>query len=250
MVDNGSTDGSVVAVREAFPDIRVQENGKNLGFAAGNNVALRVATSTYCLLLNSDTLLPQGALQTFVRFMDGSPQTAVCSPLLLNADGSPQICWARFQTIATELSGTLDRSQSPYPLALFADPNYRFTMTSFPVDWVGGACYMVRRAAIDDAGLLDDGFFMYSEETEWCHRFAAHGWQTRVLPSVAVTHLGGASSNQVKEETRRRMYISIVRLYGIMYGKFGGAFPSLLAWGRFMGWKARRFAQSKRRIKG
>ncbi|MBC8143519.1 MAG: glycosyltransferase family 2 protein, partial [Armatimonadetes bacterium] len=146
VVDNGSTDGSVSAVREAFPDVQVQETGKNLGFAGGNNVALRVTQSTYCLLLNSDTLLPPGVLQTLVRFMDESPQTAVCSPLLLNADGSPQFCWARFQTIATELSGELDRSQSPYPLALFADPNYRFTMTSFAADWVGGACFMVRRA--------------------------------------------------------------------------------------------------------
>ncbi|MBC8143654.1 MAG: glycosyltransferase family 2 protein, partial [Armatimonadetes bacterium] len=101
------------------------------------------------------------------------------------------------------------------------------------------------RAAIADAGLMDDGFFMYSEETEWCHRFAAHGWQTRLVPSVTVTHLGGASSNQVKEETRRRMYVSIVRLYRIMYGKFGGFFPSAVAWGRFVGYRARRFAQSK-----
>lgn len=239
VVDNASTDGSVAAVREAFPNVSVEELPKNIGFAAGNNVALRKATARYCLLLNSDTLVPVGVFHTLIRFMDESPQTAVCSPLLLNADKTPQICWSRFQTLGTEIMGQLDRSQSPYPLELFGDINYRFTMVPFPVDWVGGACFMVRREAATDVGLLDEGFFMYSEETEWCHRFGKAGWQTRLFPSVTVTHLGGQSSNQVKVETRKRMYRSLVRLYRIMYGSIGGFFPSAVAWGRFVGWSVR-----------
>ena len=177
--------------------------------------------------------------------MDESPQTAVCSPLLLNADGSPQICWARFQTVLTEITGELDRSQSEYPLDCFDTAERRFTLRAFPVDWVGGACFMVRREAINDVGLMDEGFFMYSEETEWCYRFAQHGWQTRLIPSVVVTHLGGSSSSQVKAATRERMHKSILRLYKIMYGTWGAIPPSVVATARYAAYHIRNFVRQK-----
>ena len=233
VVDNGSTDGSPQAVRERFPTVQVIETGKNLGFAGGNNVALKRATGRYCLLLNSDTLVPTGALSGLIRVMDERPKVGVCSPLLLNADGTPQICWARFQNVVSELTGQLDRSQSPYPLDFFDTISQRISMRAFPVDWVGGACFMARTEAIQKVGLMDEGFFMYSEETEWCFRFIQNGWEVQLIPGITVTHLGGQSSKAVPLATRERMYRSIVRLYRGMYGTWGSIPPVAVAAARY-----------------
>ncbi|MBC7808635.1 MAG: glycosyltransferase family 2 protein [Akkermansiaceae bacterium] len=233
IVDNASNDGSVDAVRNAFPKFRVVENTENMGFSRANNIALKFAIGDYCLLLNSDTVVPVDLFDQLTTVMKQHNQTAVCSPLLLNRDRTPQICWARFPGIMSELTGQLDRSQSPYPLPDFESPTRRSAMDPFPVDWVGGACFLVRREAMQEAGLLDEGFFMYSEETEWCHRFATRGWQTVLVPSITVTHLGGQSAKAVPTETRKQMYRSIVRLYKIFYGTFGSIFPSAIATVRF-----------------
>jgi GT2 family glycosyltransferase len=233
VVDNESDDGSVGAVRNAFPTIVVLENGRNLGFAAGNNRGLEIAKGRYCLLLNSDTIVPAGAFDGLVGAMDAHGQAAACSPLLLNSDGTPQVCWARFPGAKSELSGRLDRSQSPYPLPEFADAGRRSAMRPFPADWVGGACFLVRREAINAVGMLDEGFFMFSEETEWCHRFARHGWQTLVVPGVTVTHLGGQSAQAVPAETRRHLYRSILRLYRTLYGPRGAILPAAIATTRY-----------------
>lgn len=233
IVDNASSDGSADAVRNAFPQVIVHENGRNVGFASGNNVALKFVSGEYCLLLNSDTQVPIGVFDALVSVMKGEKETAVCSPLLLNPDGTPQICWAKFPDVWSELTGRLDRSQSPYPQSDFADAERRTSMKPFPVDWVGGACFLVRREAIQIAGFLDEGFFMFSEETEWCHRFAKHGWQTVLVPAVTVTHLGGQSTKVVPAATRRHLYQSIVRLYRILYGPLGALLPSAVAASRF-----------------
>lgn len=217
VVDNASADDSPAMVREAFPQACLLENADNIGFARANNQALREARGRYLLLLNSDTLVPEGALTALVAAMESEAGAAVCSPLLLNGDGSPQYCWARFPGFKDELAGSLDLSQSPYPLTDFADAARRKDMRPFPVDWVGGACFLVRASAMAQVGLLDEGFFMYCEETEWCHRFRAHGWQALLVPGVTVTHLGGQSSKAVPAATRQRMYRSRVRLYGLMY---------------------------------
>lgn len=233
VVDNASEDGSAKAVRDAFPGVRVIENSQNLGFAAGNNIGLKFATGKYCLLLNSDALVPPVALNELTAVMERSPETAVCSPMLLNGDGSAQICWARFPGARSELTGMLDRSQSPYPLADFEDLDLRASMHPFAVDWVGGACYLVRAEAIAQAGPLDERFFMYGEETEWCHRFARHGWQTLLVPAVSATHLGGQSAKAVPSETRKQMYRSAVRLYRTLYGFPGALLPCAITSGRF-----------------
>lgn len=247
VVDNASEDGSVDAVRHAFSDVNVIVNPQNVGFAAGNNSALKFATGKYCLLLNSDTLVPIGAFDELIHIMDTDKETVVCSPLLLNADKTPQICWAKFPDATSELKGELDRSQSPYPLSDFDSEEQRSNMKPFPVDWVGGACFMVRREAIQEAGLLDERFFMFGEETEWCHRFAKHGWQALLVPSITVTHLGGQSTKAVPIATRLHLYRSSLRLYRILYGTFGAILPSTIATGRFLlfplrGWYRRRSA--------
>jgi GT2 family glycosyltransferase len=234
IVDNASTDGSADAVREAFPEAKVIVNTRNLGFSGGNNVGLKFTTGEFCLLLNSDTLIPDGVFNKLIGVMNSNSKTAVCGPSLQNVDGSVQLSWAKFPDTRSELTGRLDRSQSPYPLLDFEEESLRATMQPFPVDWVGGAFFLVRRQAIDQVGLLDEGFFMFGEETEWCHRFAKHGWQTLLVPGVTVTHLGGQSTKAVAVETRRQMYRSSIRLYGILYGRIGALLPTAIATVRFL----------------
>ena len=234
VVDNASSDNSAGMVREMYPGVQVIENRENVGFARANNQALRKARGRYLLLLNSDTVVPRGALRDLVRVMNDQPNASVASPLLLNADGSPQWCWARFPGLTSELSGTLDRSQSPYPLDDFADLDRRRGMAPFVADWVGGACFLVRASAVTSVGLLDENFFMYSEETDWCRRFYSRGGNTLLIPSVTVTHLGGGSARAVPLATRKRVYQSSVRFYQLSYGPIGGFLPSAVAYSRYV----------------
>jgi GT2 family glycosyltransferase len=233
VVDNASEDGSAALVRSAFPQVLLEANGENIGFARANNQALRQADARYFLLLNSDTLVPPGALAGLIGVMDRRPEAAVCSPLLTNEDGSPQFCWARFPGFRSEVAGALDLGQSPYPLGDYADPARRAKMEPFPVDWVGGACFLVRARSTESVGLLDEAFFMYSEETDWCRRFRGIGARTLLVPAVTVTHLGGRSSRRVPEATRTRMYRSHLRLLRLLYGPIGGLPASAVAAARY-----------------
>jgi GT2 family glycosyltransferase len=233
VIDNGSSDGSAVMVRRRYPDVHLIHNKENVGFARANNQALRAARGRYLLLLNSDALVTPSALADLVTVMDAHPEAAVCSPLLLNADNTPQFCWARFPGLKSELTGGVDRSQSPYPMEAFARPDTSM-LAPFVADWVGGACFLVRAEAALSVGLLREDFFMYSEETEWCHRFARAGWKTLLAPAVRVTHLGGQSSKAVPRATRARMFHSRLRLYRILHGPAGSVAPALVATLRFL----------------
>jgi GT2 family glycosyltransferase len=241
VVDNASNDGSAAMVLAEFPQVAVTANTENVGFARANNQALEHAMGRYLLLLNSDTVVPRGAIADLIDAMDAHPDAAVCSPLLLNADGSPQFCWARFPNLASELRGALALDQSPYPLDDYADPKRRALMNPFVADWVGGACYLVRAALVPQVGLLDPAFFMYSEETDWCRRFRAIGASTLLVPAVTVTHLGGQSSCRVPSATRERMYRSRARFFRLHYGPLGALPPTLIAWARYylFRWKHR-----------
>ena len=229
VVDNASTDGSPGLVRDRYSEAALIANTENVGFARANNQAIPKAKGRYVLLLNSDTVVPEGALNALVQGMDAHPEAVVCSPMLLNADSSPQFCWARFPGLPSELSGTLDLSQSPYPIADFADADKRAAMRPFAADWVGGACFLVRASALPAVGLLDEGYFMYSEETDWCRRFQEAGGKVLLVPAVTVTHLGGGSSRAVPLKTRERMYRSSLRFYRKSYGVVGAVLPSVVA---------------------
>ena len=222
VVDNASTDQSAAMVRAQFPDVHLMENRENVGFARANNQVLQTAKARYFLLLNSDTVATPNVLARLVREMETRPDVAVASPLLLNADATqtPQFCWAKFPGFWSEITGKLDLRQSPYPLTDYKNHDARPNMAPFAVDWVGGACFCVRAEAMQKVGLLDEGFFMYGEETQWCKRFQSAGFQTLMVPALAVTHLGGKSSRIVPRETRRRMFVSAVRLFRFLYGPF------------------------------
>lgn len=191
LVDNGSVDGTAEAVAEAFPRTRIIRNRTNRGFAAANNQALRRARGRYWLLLNTDTLLRRSALEAMVRYLDTHPRAAVVGPQLVDEGGRRRNSVHTFPTLATEL---LNRSL----LRLMFPRRYPGRRTRFAgpteVDALLGACLMVRAEAASQVGLLDEAYFFYYEETDWCLRFRKAGWRVVFLPEVSVVHLTGGTA--------------------------------------------------------
>jgi GT2 family glycosyltransferase len=196
VVDNASNDGSAELVERQFPWVRLIRNARNVGFGAAHNQALRQARGRYWLILNSDAAPAPGALATLVGFLDANPQVAVAGPKLRYPDGSVQPSRRRFPTLATLfLESTLLQRIWP-DNALLRRYYVQDCSDDEPqdVDWLVGACLCARAAAAHQVGLLDERFFMYSEELDWCRRFRAAGWRVSYVPSAEVVHLEGASS--------------------------------------------------------
>jgi N-acetylglucosaminyl-diphospho-decaprenol L-rhamnosyltransferase len=194
VVDNGSTDGTVELVRERFPEVRVLER-PNLGLAAGWNAGMAVGSGRYALLLNADAWLTEGSLARLVAFADQHPRAAVIGPRLSNPDGSLQRSVRGFPTLwrlATEY--LFLRKLAPRTRALNAFYAGGFAHDRvLEAEVVMGACMLVRREAVDAVGPLDEDFFLFSEETDWCYRFGRAGWQVLFFPGAECVHVGGAS---------------------------------------------------------
>jgi N-acetylglucosaminyl-diphospho-decaprenol L-rhamnosyltransferase len=232
VVDNASTDNSVAMVKSKFPQVKLIETGSNLGFAGANNRALAEAMGRHVLLLNSDTIVASNAFGQLVVILEKHPEVAVIGPMLRNGDGTLQASWARFPNVRSELVGQPDRSQSPHAIEKLEESGAG--LAPFVCDYVSGACFLVRGDLARKHGYLDEGFFMYFEETEWCHRLKKHGHKTLFVPEVSVVHLGGQSSKIVPLATRTRFYRSSVRFYKMVYGPIMG-FPAIfVAWVRFI----------------
>jgi N-acetylglucosaminyl-diphospho-decaprenol L-rhamnosyltransferase len=194
VVDHGSTDGTPELVREGFPEVALLEQ-ENRGLAAGWNTGMRQASGRYFLILNADAWLVGDAVAQLCAFADERPEAAVVGPRLRNPDGSLQRSVRGFPTLwrlATEYFFL--RKLAPRSRALNA-----FYAGGFDHDRVCeaeslmGACLLVRRAAVEQVGALDEDFFLFSEETDWCYRFRAAGWKVLFYPGAEAVHVGGAS---------------------------------------------------------
>ena len=196
VVDNGSADGTLELVRERFPEARVVEQ-ENRGFGAGSNAGMRVASGRYFLLLNPDAWLTEGAFEGMVAFADEHPEAAVVGPRLLNPDGSLQPSVRGYPTpwrIATEYFFL--RKLAPRSKLLNAFFGAGFDHQSVRnAEFLGGACLLVRREAVDSIGGFDEDFFLMSEEVDWCYRFRQAGWKVLFFPGAEVFHVVGASHN-------------------------------------------------------
>jgi N-acetylglucosaminyl-diphospho-decaprenol L-rhamnosyltransferase len=199
VVDNGSTDGSTEMVRAEFPHVHLVTNSENRGFTAANNQGLALGQGRYLLLLNPDTEVVGDALAVMAHYMDEHPEAGVVGPQLRYPDGSLQSSRRRFPTFATALVESTvvqewwrdNRILRRYYLADSADNAVQ------QVDWIVGACLLVRRQVYEQIGGLDEGFFMYSEELDWCRRIKGAGWEIVYLPAAVVIHHEGKSSEQV-----------------------------------------------------
>jgi GT2 family glycosyltransferase len=225
VVDNASGDGSAEMVREVFPGVRLLASERNLGFAAANNLALRrVPPSRYVLLLNPDTEVPAGAVDALVAYLDGHPEVGAAGVQLLNPDGSLQRSYGHFYSFFASFSRNLLVSRllrrQPGTVAGGAAAEAR------PVDWLVGACLMLRSEALAQVGLLDDRFFMYGEEADLQWRLRKAGWRIALLPNVHITHYGGQSSKQAPV----KMMIQEYRSRHLLIRKH----RSLLTWGLYV----------------
>ena len=220
VVDNASTDGSADAIAARFPAYRLIRAPRNLGFAGGNNLALAEATGDALLLLNPDTLVGPGQLERLVAHLAAEPACGVVGPRLVFGDGSFQLSATPFVTpgdvfweYARFPKALMPRAQRE-PRRLYAFP----AEAALPVDTVMGAALMIRRAVYAAIGPLDEGYFMYGEEMDWCRRAKAAGWRVDWLPTATITHLGGRATARVPYRMLAHRYASTFRFLAIHDG--------------------------------
>jgi hypothetical protein len=199
VTDNSPTDGSGDEIRKTFPSVQVIENDRNLGFSRAANQGLRKASGRYVLLLNPDTQVENGAIEQLVSFMDGRSDAGVVGAQLLDGDGSKQNSVANFPSLTTELlNKSLLRWLFPKKFP-GKETNYSEPVE---VDSVIGACMMMRRAALEQVGLLDEDYFLFLEETDWCYRMKRAGWKVYHVPQAEVYHFQGKSTEAERKRAR------------------------------------------------
>ncbi len=221
VVDNCSADGSVEMVRERFPQVILIANQENSGFGRANNQGAALARGRYLLLLNPDAFVHAGTVDRLVQFMDAQPDAGSAGPRLLYEDGRLQRSVTAFPTVLTELWTTLGLDRAFPRNPIFG--HYKQTFWAMddlrPVDSLMGACLILRRAVIDQIGLFDEQFFMYSEEVDLCFRLRQAGWMNYFLPDAEATHIWGGSSQRVPAATFLRLFRSRVQFFRKHYGE-------------------------------
>lgn len=199
VVDNASADGSADMVRREFPRCQLVASGGNLGFSRGNNLALPMTSGKAVLLLNPDTVCPPESLVKLHGFLRDKPQAAVVGPRLVDEQGQPTLTWGFFPRARDHWLGFLDPRRiwlkGPFSRRIVHVPDR--DDPSAPVDYVTGACFLMRREALDEIGLLDERFFMYFEETDWCWRARAAGFEVWYCAETEVAHLEGRAAASV-----------------------------------------------------
>lgn len=224
VVDNASTDDSVEMVRRDFPGVRLICLPENLGFSGGNNAGIAASMGKFVFLLNPDTLPDPISIGLLASYLEAHPDVGIVGPRLLNPDGTLQPSRRRFPTLATAFieSTPLQRLMPDVPLLR------RFYMLDRPDDevhevgWLSGAALMCRRDALDQVGVLDPGYFMFSEEVDLCRRINNAGWRVVYLPTSAITHYGGQSTAQDVPARHIRFNSSKARYFRLHEGRLAG----------------------------
>jgi GT2 family glycosyltransferase len=222
VIDNASTDGSAEMVRKDFPQVTLIENSENRGFAAANNQGIAIAKGRYVLLLNPDTIVLDNAIDKTLSFADAHPETAVVGCRVLNPDRTLQPTCFMFPSILNMLLS------ATYLYKLFPKSRFlgRERMTWWDrtdtrqVDAVTGCFMLVRREAIERVGLLDEQFFVYGEETDWCYRFRQAGWKVMFTPCANIIHLGGQSTQKKATAMVVQLRKSILQFMKKHHGSF------------------------------
>ena len=247
VVDNASRDDSAAMVRADFPGVDLVALERNAGFAAGTNVGVshllgtrtrrRGDTATeqhddllasrppdYVLLLNPDTAVHPGAIEALAAFLDAHPRVGAVGPRLLNPDGSPQPAAFRFPTLAMTLLDLFPPGEV-LPGRLYNSwwhgryPQESAAEAPFAIDHPLGACILARPEVFEQVGLLDERFFMYAEEVDWCYRARQAGWAIWQVPRARVTHVGGAATSQFRSRMLIALYQSRLRFFRKHYSR-------------------------------
>ncbi len=226
VVDNGSSDDSVSKIKKQCDWVKIIETHKNLGFAAGNNVALRKVSAQYAMLLNSDTELNADSnLDNLVNYLNEHPKTAVCTPKVILGNG--QIDWACHRGEATPWAGLtyFTKLANLFPKSTWLaqyHQTYKDMSTIHAVDACSGAAMVIRKSAIDKVGLLDEAFFMYAEDLDWCKRFRDAGYEIVYNPESVIIHhkyQSGLShtDTHVSKKTNTYFYDTMLQYYDKHY---------------------------------
>ena len=215
--DNASQEGDVSIVLRDFPEVLLIRNNRNLGFAKAVNRAIKNGSAPYVLILNPDTLVLPGLLSTTLRYMENHPEVGVLGPRILDSDGIVQGSARSFPNLLTALFGRKSILSKIMPHNPITRENILTVqsdgMNPMEVDWVSGACMLVRRDAIDGVGPLDERFFMYWEDADWCRRMWRKGWKVIYFPETSMIHHVGVSSESNIFRSVLEFHRSIYRLF-------------------------------------
>lgn len=210
VVDNASTDGSQAVVSN-FPTVRLIQLDRNVGFSAGNNAGIRATSSELVLLLNNDTTVPAGAIDRLVAALDEDATAAVAGPRLVDGNGEAELSFGPMISPLGELRQKLVTTLHARGFGPVRSWLERATRRERYVDWVSGACLLVRRKVAEDVGLLDERFFLYTEDVDFCASVRARGWKVLFSPSAEIVHLRGRSRSTAprqSNEAYRRSHLA------------------------------------------
>ncbi|WP_068777561.1 glycosyltransferase family 2 protein [Paenibacillus sp. FJAT-26967] len=199
LIDNDSSDDSVARIQEEFPQMRLIVNRENVGFSRANNQGIRIAAGQYILLLNSDTIIKRDTFQIMIDFMRNHPQVGASGCKIVLPDGTlDKACKRGFPTPSASF-------YYAFGISKWFPKNPRFNQyqlshlnpdDEYPIDCLVGAFMLVRREVIEQVGMLDEDFFMYGEDVDWCYRIKQAGWQIYYYPRTQIIHYKGASSRR------------------------------------------------------
>ena len=210
VVDNQSPDGTAAYVRERWPSVQVIEAGGNLGFAKANNLGIRATASDYVLLLNPDTVAPPGAIQTLVRGLASHPDAAIAGARLLSERGFPELSWGASLTPWNELKTMIFSRLYLRKVRAIVRRMDKLSREAREVDWVSGACMVIRRPDLEAVGLLDERYFMYNEDVDLCLAMTARGRRVLYIAAAEVLHYRGRSApgNPDLERLRQKSHVA------------------------------------------
>ena len=217
LVDNASTDGSIDLLRHNHPEVDLLINERNEGFARACNRGAARGAAPYVMLLNTDAVMRPGAVADLVRLLEREPRAALAGPRLLNPDGSFQSSHSTFPTLAQDLLILTAIGRLVYG-SHYPSHGPGESGGARSVDWVGGACLLVRRRAWEQMGGFDESYFMYAEELDLCYRLRRAGWEIWYEPAAVVVHLGGGSARRIPALSEARNYKSRIRYYRLHHG--------------------------------
>ena len=204
VVDNASSDGTPAHIREAWPRVQLIESGSNIGFAAANNRGIRALSSELVLLLNPDTRVPTGTVDSLVSHLDARADVAIVGPRIVDGQGRAELSFGSMISPLAELRQKVlvsGHDRGSWPIAGIVD---RMTRQTRDVDWVSGACLLIRRSDLEAVGLLDERFFLYTEDVDLCASVRARGRRVMFAADVEIEHLRGRSASATTPAAYRR----------------------------------------------